>query len=73
MVEYTKDDIYQQVKDQIDIVDLVSEYVSLQKKKKVRTITSVFVLFITRKLLRSAFRRPSRYIIASVATKAAIV
>ena len=72
MVEYTKDDIYQQVKDQIDIVDLVSEYVSLQKKK-VRTITSVFVLFITRKLLRSAFRRPSRYIIASVATKAAIV
>lgn len=32
-MEYTKDDIYQQVKDQIDIVDLVSEYVSLQKKK----------------------------------------
>lgn len=31
-MEYTKDDIYQQVKDQIDIVDLVSEYVSLQKK-----------------------------------------
>lgn len=72
MVEYTKDDIYQQVKDQIDIVDLVSEYVSLQKKK-VRTITSVFVLFITRKLLRSVFRRPSRYIIVSVVTKAAIV
>lgn len=32
MQEYARSELYQQIKDQIDIVDLVSEYVTLQKK-----------------------------------------
>ncbi|KXB41533.1 DNA primase [Amygdalobacter nucleatus] len=32
MTEYARSELYQQIKDQIDIVDLVSEYVTLQKK-----------------------------------------
>ena len=55
--------VINEIKDKTDILDLVSEYVKLEKEG---AITLVCVLFMMKRHLLSQFLRINKYVIASV-------